>query len=301
MNEKTQRVVDFTYRKVQFAGVSIGVIEIPIQERPTYLNKPFGKLGSRAVYVRNGSSTREATPDEIAKMGAEQALGGTPQIALHWADLEKRATLPSPYAAQSTLLDPASLLEQPLEWIHNRSSLSTQYTREVIEYTRDRATFTSLGFLVHNSSSVVGKRIGFEGSLDKSTGVSVRQWADLLPPKRHRRSSNSSISLSSAPPWNEPEPTPRYPLQYDGGPDPQVLELRDRWDVIINFGDIRPQETVWTNVPLWFGSEKDTTAALDGQLRGDNLSKPVTCSLEIQFQVGSKMMMREDTFPHIEP
>lgn len=46
----------------------IGVIHIPCQERPIYLKKDYGKLKKRIVYIRRGSSTSEAEPDEIAKM-----------------------------------------------------------------------------------------------------------------------------------------------------------------------------------------------------------------------------------------
>ena len=77
VNGKTQRPVEFSYQVIPIEGTTIGVIAIPLQERPTYLNKRYGKLREHEVPMRDGSSTRAATPDEIAKMGAEEVVSST--------------------------------------------------------------------------------------------------------------------------------------------------------------------------------------------------------------------------------
>ena len=69
VNSKTQRPVEFSYQYISIENRTIGVIEIPVQSRPIYLKKKFGKVGAREVYVRRGSSTEVASPDEIAQMG----------------------------------------------------------------------------------------------------------------------------------------------------------------------------------------------------------------------------------------
>jgi predicted HTH transcriptional regulator len=69
VNEKTNRPVSFSYQVFHFEGVQVGVIEVPLQDRPVYLNKDFGKLKRNQVYIRRGSSTAIAHPDEVATMG----------------------------------------------------------------------------------------------------------------------------------------------------------------------------------------------------------------------------------------
>jgi predicted HTH transcriptional regulator len=69
VNGKTNRPIILSYQSLSFEGVQIGIIHIPPQERPFYLKKDFGKLKQNEVYLRRGSSTDIATPDEIAKMG----------------------------------------------------------------------------------------------------------------------------------------------------------------------------------------------------------------------------------------
>ena len=70
VNAKTHKPVVFSYRCIRVIDRFIGVIEIPaVQERPNYLIKGFGKIESAKVYLRRGSSTDEASPDEIAQIG----------------------------------------------------------------------------------------------------------------------------------------------------------------------------------------------------------------------------------------
>ncbi|MCA8075986.1 AlbA family DNA-binding domain-containing protein [Burkholderia cepacia] len=69
VNAKVNRPIQFAYRSVDFRGQTIGLFTIPPQARPFYSPKGFGKVRAGIVYVRRGSSTAEASPEEIAKMG----------------------------------------------------------------------------------------------------------------------------------------------------------------------------------------------------------------------------------------
>lgn len=69
VNRKTNRPVTFSYKAFTFEEKQIGIITIPPQQRPVYLNKDYGKLKRGVVYIRRGSSTDEATPNEIAEIG----------------------------------------------------------------------------------------------------------------------------------------------------------------------------------------------------------------------------------------
>lgn len=70
VNSKTNRPVEFSYHSLDLDGQQIGVIRVPQQRRPIFLTKPYGRLEASVVYLRRGSSTAKATPDEIAQMGA---------------------------------------------------------------------------------------------------------------------------------------------------------------------------------------------------------------------------------------
>ena len=69
INSKSNRPIVFSYEVFPFDGSQVGIIHLPLQDRPIYLKKDFGRLKKDVVYIRRGSSTATASPDEIAKMG----------------------------------------------------------------------------------------------------------------------------------------------------------------------------------------------------------------------------------------
>jgi predicted HTH transcriptional regulator len=69
INTKLQRPLTFSYEAYPCEKVQIGVIHVPLQDRPFFLRKDYGRLNANVVYIRRSSSTDIAAPDEIAKMG----------------------------------------------------------------------------------------------------------------------------------------------------------------------------------------------------------------------------------------
>ena len=73
VNSKTNRSVLFLVETLEHEGKNLTVIKInQAQSRPLFLTKDYGRLRRNVVYIRRGSSTSEATPDEIAEMGREE-------------------------------------------------------------------------------------------------------------------------------------------------------------------------------------------------------------------------------------
>ena len=286
VNGKTQRPVEFAYQEVPIEGTTIGAIEISLQERPTYLKKRYGKLREHEVPIRDGSSTRAATPDEIAQMGAEEIIGDAPLLSLQWANLTDHTALSSPQAIRSVILEPQF---PPDRFARRRHHLlgtdllsNPNYSREVISYAAKRASLTALGLRLENRSAVVGKRIRFVGHVVKSTGLALYDWIDD-PPSRHR------IIAS------------RFADSMVGSPsdiDPNVREYTDRWEIDIDFGDVRPRDEAWTTNGLFIGSVDPCVLILQGELRGDNLPEPLKCELEIHVKVERRAMEIDDIAPY---
>lgn len=72
INGKTNSPLHFSYRSLTFKGIKLGLYTISTQDRPLYAKQSYGKIAADTVYVRRGSSTTIAKPDEIAKMGADR-------------------------------------------------------------------------------------------------------------------------------------------------------------------------------------------------------------------------------------
>ena len=69
VNSKTNRPIEFSYIPLGLDGKQVALIRIAVQPRPVFLTRDYGRLSKDVVYVRRGSSTGVAKPDEIAEMG----------------------------------------------------------------------------------------------------------------------------------------------------------------------------------------------------------------------------------------
>jgi len=114
VNAKTNRPVHFEYVPVIVDGLQLGILRVRAeQQRPIYLAKAFGKLRPNVVYVRRGSSTAEALPDEIARMGtAAVTAANEPSVSVELGDPKHRKPMGTTVILTSTVLrDPPPLPE----------------------------------------------------------------------------------------------------------------------------------------------------------------------------------------------
>jgi hypothetical protein len=85
VNSKTNRPISFRLEVLQHQGANLTIIHIDKnQKRPIYLIKNFASLKKEAVYIRRGSSTDIAAPDEVAEMGKEAARVVSPDVSLEF-------------------------------------------------------------------------------------------------------------------------------------------------------------------------------------------------------------------------
>ncbi|MYC24290.1 MAG: ATP-binding protein [Gammaproteobacteria bacterium] len=286
INSKTQRPVEFSYFPFSYKGSDIGVIEIPVQDRFLFLTQDYGRLHENVVYIRDGSSTRTATPDEVIEMSTPKP----PQLVLEWVKPDSGETLPSPCLVSSLFYDPL-LPEDTFKQRQNLSnmqvmdSLNPNYSREIIAFARDKAFYKPLGMRLHNTGRLAAQRVRYIGWMDKTAGACVKEELSRLPSKS-RDPFNSWESMY------HPSLGPMDRVCAD--PEADLYESAEDWQVIIDFGDIRPGEIVYMGSPLWFGSSCSHIARLEGELIGDNIPNPIEVALDIQFDTKRRPMTKED-------
>ncbi len=291
INSKTQRPVEFSYYPFSYRGCEIGVIEIPVQDRFLYLTQDYGKLHENVVYIRDGSSTRTARPDEFIEMSTLRP----PMLDLDWADFANEGVVNSPYTVHSLILEP--ILDEdtfqpappPAQNLYgiDLSALSTsrpnpEYSKELILYTLCKASFKPLGLCVHNKSRVLGKRIRFEGSIAKSDGFAILDDQPEFP-KKYRNVLAPAVLPS---------------LDHFDGASMELSDDEECWSIHVEFGDIRPDEQILTCDTLWFGSREPKSIRLAGRLIGDNLPEPIKCELELRFEIECRPMSIGDVEFH---
>jgi len=74
--------LNFKYEERMFEGKRVGIISIPVQPRPFYISTKYGRVKSNVVYLRRGSSTAEASPLEVMKMGEVAKVADAPQVTI---------------------------------------------------------------------------------------------------------------------------------------------------------------------------------------------------------------------------
>ena len=105
VNSKTNQPVSFSYRSAQLDDKGIGVLHIPVQDRPRFITKQFGKLSAGTVYLRRGSSTAVALPDEIARMGTAHTPQTSPVLQLQFVDTTQQRLTGHTQSIHATDLD----------------------------------------------------------------------------------------------------------------------------------------------------------------------------------------------------
>ena len=286
VNSKTQRPIEFSYQRFVADSRNIGIIDIPVQERPFWITKTFGKVKADTVYLRRGSSTDVATLAEIVSM-SRPSERRPPRLMLQWGHIEKRTLLGDIVTAATTTLDPMLVVEAPTD--DRKSVVGTiyadrndDYPQQAVEYAFTKAFFSPVGLTLRNESEVVAKRVLFVGKVSKDSGVVMRS-GDSMPDRPHLSRMQSLMSGIK----------PIHKSQVIAA-DPHVRELADRWEITLDFGSIRPRDEVWAAKPLFVGSRESARIDLVGELRADNLPEPLECVLSISIDNTVRAMTVDD-------
>ncbi len=282
VNSKTQQPVTFSYIPFAYEGKQIGIIWIPVQARPVYLVKKYGKLEQNTVYIRRGSSTDKASPDEIAKMGiASVSELNQLSLDLQFANIYTREFLGNSIELTSTVLDlpkynnlpdfnPA---RSPLDTISILNRANHNYYRQLARYFEDKFLINPIGFVVKNLGQITAYNVRMLITTERESDLRLLTASDY--PTRPRKDHSF--------PGIIPDITP---LQTLVEPANQKMDLDfhgNKWTLNIGFGSIQPKAKAWSNDIIHIGSREEKSLELKGQLFADNLPNPINVPLTISF------------------
>ena len=282
VHSKTNRRVEFGYSAHPIDGKSIGVISIPIQARPAYVRKElkkFGKVEAEVVYIRHGSSTDKASPDEIAAMGR----GNPPKLQVEWGDATRGVVYLFDYVHRSTFLRGP---EQHRTWDDG----SAQYDFEglaqelgvdpaVYDASRfntviNRAMRKPLGLRFYNSGPV-GENVGFTGTLEAGLAAGFEPGT------------SSNNSLSSLQGWSQ-------------SPDRREIKVGKSGDGIqisVEVGHIRPGDYVWAGLGATFWTKETGKLMWKVRFVADNLPEPIEYELPLRVEYEKRYIEAKDLEP----
>ena len=272
VNQKANRPIEFSYQAIEYDDKQIGVIQIPLQERPFYLLHKYGKLDKEKVYIRRGSSTAIAMPDEIAKMGISMVKSNSaPILELHFADPDLHIVLGEITKLHSKLLLLPDDEEIPvisangLNQLVNQLYTNPHYYREFAHYLFSIELFRPICFVIENIGEALAKNPVVKFKQPKIEKMFIMDIADYPQPPNYSRMQIPNLNYRSA---------------FGQGPTTTVYDRNDHWEVVVEFGDVQPKDQVWSEV-FYIGVGIEQNLKFDLSIFADNLPAPIDASLEL--------------------
>lgn len=263
--EKMNTPPNFRYDEVEVSGKTVGLFTIPKQRRPIFLRKDYQHLKKNTVYVRRGSSTSIADPDEVSRMGIEDGDATTLEVFFHPQNSEKDSS-----SSISTLSEiiPASTFEQAeahqkrlaknmnhLVMASKNLYRNSKYWSEVVAYLAFCFKMKPFTVSCRNSGKSPARNVLVKMNFDsRDSALSFCDESSVLhePTETHYigRTLESAIS-----PWDT------------------HLQMRSTGAFIdVSFDLVRPGETATSSYPFYVGSNVSTELAGTYSVFAENCS-----------------------------
>lgn len=274
---KTNRPLEFSYQVHQLDGEEVGVIAIPLQARPFYAQKEYGQVQADTVYVRRGSSTAIAWPDEIAAMGAAQVEETKqPELSICFVNPESREPLGTDGSVDVVNLELPDEREIP-DYAAGGMSSNSQFYRELARYLDQRLGLREIPLLVENDASSPAMDVTLQARIeDPRNLVRVLDESEL----KEAPSTSFLVSLTAGIPARGQE---RF----------RTARVEDSWALERPIGKVQPRAQIIVR-GLFIGASEDTSITIAVQLFADNLPDPVAQDLQVDVGTSSKAVTVDD-------
>jgi hypothetical protein len=295
VNGKTNKAVTLAVETVPHSGVELDVIRIAqAQTRPIYCRRGFGKLREGTVYVRRGSSTAVADPDEVSAMGRTDAvaqLTTIPTLAIEFGNPDERVRFGTDHVMTSV-----SLLDAPTEaprvhprqpeypWLGGFPASAVATSIEIVDplapkpqdwirFLKRCAFLNPLGFWLNNTGTRNVTNARIEIRFPRVEGLEIVKRAD--GPKR------PSYGVGSIE-WQHI----RDSLQLHMEPDAFVVEFEHE--------RLLPKAQVWSAGLVYVGSSASVQCACDVSVFADNLANPIKTELTLRVEAIRRVYTQDE-------
>jgi len=278
---KIQRPLTFSYRNHSFEGKCVGIIHIPVQERPFFLKINFGKLKKGNVYIRRGSSTDIADPDEISKMGKSTNFKNLdlPILEVFFADRKNRMVLPDSNPITSLVLKTPRIEDIPdYSYKSNNNFIfekpNHRYYRELTNFMIFYKLLTPINFAIKNIGASVARDVRLEIKIKDDKNIIKALDENIMP----------SVPESSFFPhnFNYPELDKEIPC------DLTVKKISDYFLVEASVEKVQPKNIAWLKSRLFLGAIQSNDFFLETSIYSDDLPNPIIKNLFIKIESESK-------------
>ncbi|MEM6431976.1 MAG: ATP-binding protein [Deinococcota bacterium] len=289
VSSKTNRPLEFDYLPYNFHDLQVGILRIPLQERPLFLPKSYGKVEANKVYIRRSDATGIANPDEIARMGishVREGLTEQPTLELQFADVENRVLLGQNLKLHSSILTLPMMEEIPLfysEYANIAFGENRNYYRDIAIYLKETKLLNSIGSHVKNAGKILAENVFISMSIPKHSElvlISEEEYPDT--PSTSRFHVPTGIPL----------------LARQG--NLSLHEHHNRLSIEINVGNIQPGAEAWSDSSFYIGARKNHIVTFETTTVANNLAEPQRTNLTVEITVSDKQFGRQDLNDFLE-
>ncbi|HRW54749.1 MAG TPA: ATP-binding protein [Phycisphaerae bacterium] len=275
VNKKLARRLEFSYRELQIEGKQIGIFEIPKQKRPFYTVKKYGRVHPNVVYFRVGSSSKEATPDEIVEMGlADYQAADRPMLTVSLFDFDRRAILGphasmKPVRAEMPRRNEIPDLRGPDDLWNLRSAfdrLDRDFYRESADFFKRELASCRFDFLVRNDGPCAAVDVRLRCEI-RVNGASVQVY-DVDEKPTMPRSRLLPV-------------VPGLARNAFRTPDVRVDRVQDEWLIDARLEKVHAGASESTSCGFWVECGESARIEILARITADNLPEPETQSLLI--------------------
>ena len=235
------RPLSFSYETVLFENKSVDVITVPVQERPFFLKKPFGKLEAEKIYIRRGDTTTTADPAEVFQMGATRdSAQVTPILEFEFADLKSHTSLglkPSfdcQYVEVPTDDEIPDYGDSGAFRLASINGENEEYYRDWVEYLHQRH-LKPLSVSVVNQSTVTAQQVVIRLRFTETCAEIIAERDRVAFPSKNRMGRMMRVENLA----------PR---------GVNVSQFQEFAEVTIELGDIQPGTAAWARGSFFIGS-----------------------------------------------
>lgn len=307
INKKTQRPITFTYSTHRIDNVKIGIIRIPLQQRPIYLTNDYGKLKQNIVYIRRGSSTDQAPPDEVftmAKAELEDKIEA-PSLTFEFADKENEKLFGEKLVISPIILDMSkyneigdfegntvknkmdTLLSQHVLMIEPfRKTPRKEYYKELAFYEYIHNKTRQFSFAITNNSTVSVTDINIQINVKKNKDLYSLFEPQLLPelPESHVQTSiDPYMHLHTGIVQRLIRKKNTFDLE----------ENEDAYRINVTFNKLKPKQTIYCDKDISIGALDSFDLNAQITIYADNLPEPIIKEIKIICQAKKQIKQFE--------
>jgi len=273
VNSKTQKPIEFSYEELEYKGVRVAIIKIPLQRRPFYLKRNFGKLKKETVYYRLGSSTAIATPTIIAEMGQDEVIDKlkSPQLSIEFFDFKSGEGLGNEISLRIILFNVPKKEEIPNYPLQREFSLgpmfyNKDYYREITDYYFLLGRTRKVGFRVKNSGDGVANSVRLEVKISDESDSFIFFDEESFPDEPSNLLAGRITSVF---------------IHKDQ--DLFVSKRGNEWLIHGEFGKIQPKRTAELKSPFYMGSHQDDLLKFKALVFSEDLDNPTSQIFKVKF------------------